>query len=96
MICGTDLEGIQWTTKDGRSAEIDPAFDWRHYFRDWMRGVADKEADKANDLQAILLAHLKSVGAERAVSIPKKRKKKEKKNNSSKVSHGVSLSRPPQ
>ena len=48
--------------------------------REQDRNIADKEADKANDLQAILLAHLKSVGAERAVSVPKKRKKKEKRN----------------
>ncbi|MBL7184788.1 MAG: sulfatase [Phycisphaerae bacterium] len=46
--------------------------------REQDRNIADKETDKANDLQATLLAHLKSVGAEKAVSVPQKRKKKEK------------------
>lgn len=46
--------------------------------REQGRDIADKETDKANDLQATLLAYLKSVGAEKAVSIPQKRKKKEK------------------
>ena len=48
--------------------------------REEGRDIANKETDKANDLQSILLAHLKSVGAEKAVSVPKKRKKKEKLN----------------
>ena len=46
--------------------------------REQGRDIADKETNKANALQTTLLAHLKSVGAEKAVSIPQKRKKKEK------------------
>ncbi len=42
------------------------------------RDIADKEAHKANQLQATLLAHLKSVGAERPTDIPRKRKRKAK------------------
>ena len=41
-----DLVGIQWTTKDGRFAEIHPEWDWHTYFRDWMRLAADNEADR--------------------------------------------------
>jgi len=46
--------------------------------REQHRNIADKKSDKANDLQAILLAHLKSVDAEKDVNSPQKRKKKEK------------------
>ncbi len=46
--------------------------------REEGRNIADKETDKADDLQTILLAHLKSVDAEKAVKAPPKRKKKEK------------------
>jgi len=46
--------------------------------REQHRNIADKKSDKANDLQAILLAHLKSVDAKKAVNSPQKRKKKEK------------------
>ena len=44
--------------------------------REEGRDIAGKEKSKANDLQTILLAHLKSVGAEKAVSVRQKRKKK--------------------
>jgi len=46
--------------------------------REEGRDIANKEKHRAKDLQAILLAHLKLVGAEKAVNTPQKRKKKEK------------------
>lgn len=41
-----DLVGIHWTTTDGRSAEIDPFWNWRTYFRDSQRHVSNNEADR--------------------------------------------------
>jgi arylsulfatase A-like enzyme len=46
--------------------------------REQGRDIADKKPNKANALQTTLLAHLKSVGAEKAVSVRQKRRKKEK------------------
>ncbi|HUV67939.1 MAG TPA: sulfatase [Sedimentisphaerales bacterium] len=46
--------------------------------REEERNIADRETDRANDLQAILLAYLKSVDAEKAVNVQPKRKKKER------------------
>ena len=38
------------------------------------RDIAKKEANKANNLRGILLGHLKSVDAEKALKVPAKRK----------------------
>jgi len=46
--------------------------------REEGRNIADKETGKANALQTTLLAHLKSVNAEKPAKTPQKRKKKEK------------------
>ena len=46
--------------------------------REQGRNIVEKETDRANDLQAILLAHLKAVGAEKAANVRPKRKNKEK------------------
>jgi arylsulfatase A-like enzyme len=48
--------------------------------REAGRNIADKEKEKANDLQTILLAHLKAVGAEKVVTALRKNNKKEKRN----------------
>jgi arylsulfatase A-like enzyme len=48
--------------------------------REEGRNIADKETDKAKDLQTTLLAHLKAVHAEKVVTAPRKNNKKEKRN----------------